>query len=81
LKTEKRDAGCIYRLAGEDAPMEATEAIAWVCRSVEGNARILKDAGRLKKILDLHPKELCRLQSRKQEVLSGIQRHLEEQDV
>jgi hypothetical protein len=64
-----------YRLAGEEAPAEAREAIAWVCRSIEGNARILKDAARLKELLDLNPKELCRLQSRKQEILSGTQHH------
>ena len=64
-----------YRLAGEEVPTQAKEAIAWVCRSIEGNARILKDAERLRELLNLHPKELCRMQNRKQEALSGSQHH------
>jgi len=77
IEDRKEGRWMYYRLAGEDAPIEAKEAIAWVCRSIEGNARILKDAERLKEVLDLHPKELCRLQSRKQEVLSVSRRRLQ----
>ena len=69
IEDRKEGRWMYYRLAGEDAPIEAGEAIVWVCRSVEGSPRILKDAKRRKELLDLHPKELCRLQSRKQEVV------------
>lgn len=68
IEDRKEGRWMYYSLAGEDAPTEAREAVAWVCRSIDGSHRILKDAERLKEILDLHPKELCRQQSRKQEV-------------
>jgi len=80
IEDRKEGRWMYYRLAGEEAPTQAKEAIAWVCRSIEGNARILKDAERMKEILDLHPKELCRLQSGKRDVLSGVRPHLQGQD-
>ena len=53
-----------YRLAGEDAPTEVREAIAWVRRSLADSHRIQKDAQHLQNILALDPKELCKQQNR-----------------
>ena len=56
-----------YRLAGEDAPAEATEAIEWIFRSLSGDPDIRRDAERLKDIVKMDPEALCREQSRAQE--------------
>ena len=55
-----------YRLAGEDAPTEVREAIAWVRRSLADSPshRIQKDVQRLQNILAIDPKELCKQQNR-----------------
>ncbi len=53
-----------YRLAGENAPRAAREAIAWVCGSLAHSPGILRDARRLKPILKTDPEELCKRQSR-----------------
>ena len=52
-----------YRLADEDSPVEATEAIEWAFRSLSGNPEIRRDAQRLKAIVKMDPEELCRKQS------------------
>jgi len=56
-----------YRLAGEDAPAEAREAVEWIFRSLSGDPDIRRDAKRLKDIVKMDPEELCREQSRAQE--------------
>lgn len=56
-----------YRLAGEDAPAEATEAIEWIFRSLSGDPDIRRDAERLEDIVKMDPEKLCREQSRAQE--------------
>jgi len=53
-----------YRLPREDAPPEAREAVAWVCRSLARTPAVQQDAKRLKEVLKLDPEELCRTQSR-----------------
>jgi DNA-binding transcriptional ArsR family regulator len=53
-----------YRLAGDDAPDEAIEAIAWTFRSLTKTPQILKDVKRLNKILKIDPKVPCRAQNR-----------------
>ena len=52
-----------YRLADDGASAEVREAIEWVCRSLSGSAEIRKDVDRLKQILKVTPKELCRANS------------------
>ena len=54
-----------YRLAGNEAPDEVQEAIAWICNSLLKSPRILQDVKRLKDILRLDPDELCRMQRKK----------------
>jgi len=51
-----------YRLAGDNAPSEVREALAWVTRSLSRNPRARSDARRLKEILKRNPAELCRMQ-------------------
>ncbi|MBW2602966.1 MAG: helix-turn-helix transcriptional regulator [Deltaproteobacteria bacterium] len=53
-----------YRLAGDDAPDEVREAIAWTLGSLSKTPRIRQDAERIKKILKLDPEVLCKAQNR-----------------
>jgi len=53
-----------YRLAGDDAPDEAREAIAWTFRSLSKIPQIRQDAERLKEILKIDPEVLCKAQHR-----------------
>ena len=51
-----------YRLAGDDAPDEAREAISWTFKTLSKTPQILKDAKRLKDILKIDPEVLCKAQ-------------------
>jgi ArsR family transcriptional regulator, arsenate/arsenite/antimonite-responsive transcriptional repressor len=51
-----------YRLAGNDAPDEAREAISWTFKSLSKTPQILKDTNRLKEILKIDPEVLCKVQ-------------------
>jgi ArsR family transcriptional regulator, arsenate/arsenite/antimonite-responsive transcriptional repressor len=53
-----------YRLAGEDAPDETKEAIAWTIRSLSKTPQIRQDMERLKEILKVDPEVLCKAQNR-----------------
>jgi ArsR family transcriptional regulator, arsenate/arsenite/antimonite-responsive transcriptional repressor len=53
-----------YQLAGEDAPVEAREAITLVSRLLAHDAKAQEDAKRLKQILKVDRDELCRRQNR-----------------
>jgi len=53
-----------YRLAGNDAPDEAREAIAWTFRSLSNTPQIRQDAERIEEILKIDPEVLCRAQNR-----------------
>jgi DNA-binding transcriptional ArsR family regulator len=53
-----------YRLAGDDAPDEAREAVSWTFRSLSNAPQILQDAKRLKEILKVDPEVLCKAQNR-----------------
>jgi DNA-binding transcriptional ArsR family regulator len=48
-----------YRLADEDAPEAAHEALAWTLKTLKGDKRIREDSTRLKDILALDPEVLC----------------------
>ncbi|MFH1918461.1 MAG: metalloregulator ArsR/SmtB family transcription factor [Planctomycetota bacterium] len=52
-----------YRLADEDVPVEAKEALAWLYKSLSGDPRIGEDNARLRQILKLEPEALCRRQA------------------
>ena len=53
-----------YRLAGDEAPDEVREAIAWTFRSLSKIPKIRQDAERIKEILKIDPEVLCRTQNR-----------------
>ena len=53
-----------YRLAGDDAPDEVQEAIAWTFRSLSKTPQIRQDMKRLNEILKVNPEVLCRAQNR-----------------
>jgi DNA-binding transcriptional ArsR family regulator len=53
-----------YRLAGDDAPDEVQEAIAWTFRSISKIPQIRQDSERIKEILKINPEVLCRAQNR-----------------
>lgn len=62
-----------YCLAGEDAPPVVREAIDWVRRSLADCPKARKNRVRLRGILVMHPKELCKAQNRgKNEVGSEV---------
>jgi len=48
-----------YRLADEDAPRSAHEALRWTLHTLKGDKRLRDDAKRLKHILSMDPEVLC----------------------
>lgn len=59
----KRGRWTYYRLADDDVPVETSEALAWVTRSLCTDRAIRKDDQRLKQILKIEPEELCKRKS------------------
>jgi len=53
-----------YRLADDDVPVEASEAIAWVRKALSGDPQMRKDNARLKQILKMEPEMLCKRQAK-----------------
>jgi ArsR family transcriptional regulator, arsenate/arsenite/antimonite-responsive transcriptional repressor len=49
-----------YSLPGKAAPVAAREGVAWVRRSLAGNERIDQDGKRLKKVLAMDVRDLCK---------------------
>jgi ArsR family transcriptional regulator len=60
IEDRKEGRWMYYRLAGQDGPVEAQEAIAWVFRSVADtpDARVYKE--KAQEILAISPVELCK---------------------
>jgi ArsR family transcriptional regulator len=48
-----------YRLADDDAPRAAHEALHWTLQTLKGDKRVRNDAKRLKHILAMDPEVLC----------------------
>jgi ArsR family transcriptional regulator, arsenate/arsenite/antimonite-responsive transcriptional repressor len=48
-----------YRLADDDAPRAAHDALRWTLQTLKGDKRIRDDAKRLKQILAMDPEVLC----------------------
>ena len=48
-----------YRLANDDAPRAAHDALRWTLQTLEGDKRLRDDAKRLKQILAMDPEVLC----------------------
>jgi len=53
-----------YRLAGDNAPDEVLEVIAWTFRSLSNSPQIQQDTERLNDILKIDPEVLCKVQNR-----------------
>jgi len=49
-----------YRLADDEVPIEAREAVAWASRSLSGEPQICQDQARLRQILRIEREELCK---------------------
>lgn len=65
VDTRKCGRWVYYRLAGKDSAPEVQEAIAWVCKSLSGDAATCRDEKRLKEVLKLDVAVLCSTQNRK----------------
>ena len=53
-----------YRLADGDVPVEASEALACVRKSLSSDPQTRRDDARLKQILKLEPEVLCKRQAK-----------------
>jgi DNA-binding transcriptional ArsR family regulator len=60
VEKRKEERWIYYGLVGENGSQQAKEAIAWVSKSLSKHGKVLEDARRLKQILCLDPKELCK---------------------
>ena len=59
LESRKDGRWVYYRLAAKDAPVEAQEAIAWVCKCLANDHVVKDDAAQLKEIMKFDPIEKC----------------------
>ena len=64
VDSRKQGRWMFYRLAEDDAPVEAKEIAALVCRLLADDVQRRKDARRMKQILKMDRDELCRKQNR-----------------
>ena len=60
VECTKRGRWAYYRLAGDESPPEAREALAWVLKSMSGTSVFQSDEEKLEKILKIDPETLCR---------------------
>ena len=60
VQARKEGRWMYYRLPGKSAPAAVRDALVWVKKSLARDERILMDAGRLKEILKVDRKTLCR---------------------
>ena len=63
VESRKKGRWVYFRLAGDDAPPEAREALDWALKHMRRTSEAKEDAQRLKQILKMDPEELCRRQS------------------
>ena len=59
VDTRKSGRWVFYRLAGNDSAPEIQEVIAWVCKSLAGDASVRRDEHRLQDVLKLDLTVLC----------------------
>jgi DNA-binding transcriptional ArsR family regulator len=53
-----------YRLADDDVPVEASEALEWIKKALSRDPRTRQDDARLELILAIEPEVLCKRQAR-----------------
>jgi len=63
VESRKNGRWVYYRLAGDEAPTEVRDAIAWIYKSLKKDPKTLKDTERLREILKFDPEELCKRQN------------------
>jgi ArsR family transcriptional regulator len=61
VKGRKEGRWMHYRLPGRNTSRAVQDAIRWACGSFSKSSEIRRDARRLKKILSMDRKELCRI--------------------
>ena len=64
VDSRKQERWMFYRLAERDAPVEARQLAAAVCKVYDKTAQATSDAKRLKQVMKIDRDELCRKQSR-----------------
>ena len=64
VDSRKKGRWISYRLADDDVPVEASEALAWVRESLFSDPQTRRDQARLEQILKLEPEVLCRRQAK-----------------
>ena len=64
VDSRKQGRWMFYRLADDDASVEAKAMTALVARLLADDRRVREDAKRMKQILKIDPEELCRKQNR-----------------
>ena len=62
VDTRKSGRWVFYRLAEDGSAPEIQEAIAWLCKSLSGDASVRRDELRLKEVLKLDLTVLCSMQ-------------------
>ncbi len=64
VENRKNGRWVYYRLADDDVPVEASEALAWVRKALSSDPQTRRDGARLKQILKLEPEVLCKRQAK-----------------
>ncbi len=59
VETRKQGRWVYYRLPNAKAPAHVRSVLAWLSRSLKGDARLAEDSHRLARILKMTPEELC----------------------
>lgn len=62
VRGRKKGRWMYYSPPGKDSATAGREAVAWVRRSLDGNGRVVEDARRLKKVLAMDLREVCKRQ-------------------
>jgi DNA-binding transcriptional ArsR family regulator len=65
IQSRKTERWVHYRLPDKTAPIAVREAIAWVRKSVVDTPEVRQDRKKLKQILKLDPRTICRRQLRR----------------
>jgi ArsR family transcriptional regulator, arsenate/arsenite/antimonite-responsive transcriptional repressor len=65
VDTRKSGRWVYYRLAGCDSALQVQGAIAWLCKSLSGDASVRRDEQRLQEVLKLDLAVVCSMQGRK----------------
>ncbi len=64
VESRKEGRWIYFRLADGKAPAGVKRALDWLVKAAEGDARVVEDGEKLKKIMKLDPSELCKRQCR-----------------